>query len=465
MNTKTAVLTLALAVAASPLGAQRPATEREAPPTPGRPQDFTVPPKREFTLDNGLEVSLVQYGTIPKVTVRLVTRAGSLNESAQQTWLANLTGDLMEEGTTSRTAAQIAQEAAAMGGTLDVSTGEDVTSIGGDVLAEFGPRMVAMVADVARNSKFPESELARLKADRVRQLTIARSQPQPLAQERFRAVLYGDHPYGRLYPTAEMVQGYTVQHIRDFYTTNFGADRSHLYVAGRFDAAAMERAIRTAFGDWARGTAAPVNVPKPSSARVIHVIDRPGAVQSTIYMGLPVVDPSSPDYVALQVTNALLGGSFGSRITSNIRERRGYTYSPFSTISSRYRDAFWAEIADVTTNVTGASLKEIFHEIDSLQAVPPGPQELRGIQNYLAGTFVLQNSSRAGIISLLQLIDLHGLPDSYLQDYVKKVHAITPQEVQRIARTYLKDDQMTIVVVGDKKTIAEQLGPFGTVMD
>ncbi|HJR62959.1 MAG TPA: pitrilysin family protein [Gemmatimonadaceae bacterium] len=455
-------LFVAMAITAAALPA---AAQREAPPAPGTPSNFTVPPKREFSLQNGMEVTLVPYGTIPKVTVRLATRVGNVNETAQQTWLGDLMSDLMEQGTRTRTAEQLAMEVASMGGALDVAFGEDLTTIGGDVLSEFGPRMVALVADVARNPRFPETELARLKADRVRQVTIAKSQPQPLAQERFRAVIYGEHPAGRMFPTADQLQGYTIQQVRDFYAANFGAARSHLYVSGRFDATTMERAIRDAFGDWARGPAPVTNIPKPTSSRAIHLIDRPGAVQSTIYMGLPVPDPSSEDYVALQVTNALLGGSFGSRITSNIRERKGYTYSPFSQVSARYRSAFWVEVADVTTNVTGASLKEIFHEIDSLQAVPPSAEELRGIQNYLAGTFVLGNSSRAGIIGQLQLVDLHGLPDNFLQTYVQKIHAVTPADVQRIARTYLKDDQMTIVVVGDKKTIAEQLAPFGKVVD
>jgi predicted Zn-dependent peptidase len=452
----------AAAIAAVALPA---AAQRAEPPAPGTPSNFTVPPKREFSLPNGMEVTLVPYGTIPKVTVRLVTRVGNVNETAQQTWLADLMSDLMEQGTRTRTAEELAMEVASMGGALDVAVGPDLTTIGGDVLSEFGPRMVGLVADVARNPRFPESELARLKADRVRQVTIAKSQPQPLAQERFRAVIYGEHPAGRMFPTADQLQGYTMQQVRDFYTSSFGAARSHLYVSGVFDAAAMERAIRDAFGDWARGPAPVTNVAKGTSTRAIHIIDRPGAVQSTIYMGLPVPDPSSEDYVALQVTNALLGGSFGSRITSNIRERKGYTYSPFSQISARYRSAFWVEVADVTTNVTGASLKEIFHEIDSLQAVPPSAEELRGIQNYLAGTFVLGNSSRGGIIGQLQLVDLHGLPDNFLQTYVHTIHAVTPADVQRIARTYLKDDQMTIIVVGDKKTIAEQLAPFGTVVD
>jgi zinc protease len=183
-------------------------------------------------------------------------------------------------------------------------------------------------------------------------------------------------------------------------------------------------------------------------------------VQSTILLGMPVIDPSKPDYIPLAVTHTLLGGYFSSRITSNIREQKGYTYSPFSQISWRYRDAYWAEQADVTTAVTGASLKEIFGEIDRLQGEAPGATELRAVQSYMTGTFVLRNSTRAGIIAQLQYVDLHGLPSSYVNDYVSKVTAVTPADVQRMAKTYIQDDKATIVVVGDKKVIEEQVTPF-----
>ena len=452
------VLLATLALAAAPLAL--PAQDRQAPPAPGTPRDFTLPPKRELTLPNGLEVTLVPYGAIPKATVRLVVRAGNIDETAEQVWLADLTGDLMQEGTTTRSASQVAEQAAGMGGAVQVGVGPDQTNVGGEVLGQFTPEFVRLVADVVRNPAFPASELPRLKAARLRQLSIARSQPQSLALERFRAALYPGHPYGRIFPEPSAVEGYTVEQIRAFHAANFGAARAHLYVVGRYDEGAVERAIREAFGDWARGTPAALRPPTPTARRVVEIIDRPKAVQSTIYMGLPVLNPSSPDYVAMLVTNALLGGSFGSRITSNIRERKGYTYSPFSTISSRYRDAYWAEVADVTTNVTGASVTEILHEIDSLRAAPPSPEELRGIQNYLAGTFVLQNSSRAGIISVLQMVDLHGLGDDYLTEFVRRVYAVTPADVQRIAREQLTPDRMAIVVVGDREVIAGQLKAF-----
>ena len=125
----------------------------------------------------------------------------------------------------------------------------------------------------------------------------------------------------------------------------------------------------------------------------------------------------------------LLGGYFSSRITTNIREQKGYTYSPFSQISWRHGDAYWAEQADVTTAVTGASLKEILGEIDRLQAEAPGADELKAVQAYIAGTFVLRNSTRGGIIAQLQYVDLHGLPATYVNDYVSKVMAVTPADV------------------------------------
>ena len=163
------------------------------------------------------------------------------------------------------------------------------------------------------------------------------------------------------------------------------------------------------------------------------------------------------------MTNALLGGSFASRITSNIREQKGYTYSPNSSVSARYRDAYWVQVADVTTAVTGPSLKEIFYEIDRLQKEAPSEEELLGIKNYLAGVFVLQNSSRQGLIGQLAFLNLHGLDDSYLTGYVQKVLALKPQDVQRVAKEYLRNDRMTLVVVGDKSKVAEQVGAFGEI--
>jgi predicted Zn-dependent peptidase len=187
------------------------------------------------------------------------------------------------------------------------------------------------------------------------------------------------------------------------------------------------------------------------------MIDRPAAPQTTVLLGLPTLDHTKPDYLSVQVTNSLLGGSFGSRITSNIREEKGYTYSPFSTITTGVKVAIWYEHADVTTEHTGASLGEISNEIKRLQAEPPSKEELQGIQKYEAGIFVLQNSTPGGIINQLNFLDLHGLSDSYLTDRVKNIYAITPEKVQQIAKDYFKYENMTLVLVGDKKQLDKQM--------
>lgn len=458
----TSVLALASSAICLSASAQQSSAQpaKQSPPPGSAPKPFHVPEQEKFSLPNGLQATLVQYGNIPKVAITVSVRAGNLNEAENQVWLADLTTNLMKEGTTSRSAEQVAQEAASMGGSVDVNVGPDLTHISGDVLSEFGPKMAALLADVAMHPALPGSELDRLKKDLLRNLTIQKSQPQPLAREQFLKALYPNHPYGRIFPTEQMVQGFTVDDVQKFYKDNFGAARTHVYVAGKFDPAAMKKAITEAFSSWPHGPDPLIDIPKPVTKHDVTLVDRPGAVQSTLYIGLPTIDPSNPDYIPLQVMNAILGGSFGSRVTSNIREQKGYTYSPFSQISSRYRDAYWVQVADVTAQFTGASIKEILYEIDRLQKDPPSDAELQGIKNYLSGVFVLRNSSRNSLITQIEYVDLHNLGADYLNTYVQKIYAVTPQQVQEMAQKYVKTEKLTMVVVGDKSKVAEQLTPY-----
>jgi zinc protease len=454
-------MTQAIAALAVLLAASTPAlAEKQAPPAAGPARDFHVPAPRTITLANGMRVTFVDWGHVPKATVVLDVRTGNANEAPQETNLADLTANLVREGTTTRTATAISEEAARMGGALDVTVGEDATELASDVLSEFAPQAVALVADVARNPRLPESELARLKADLARSVSVNRTNPQSLALEKFRAVLYPDQPTGRVFATEAQIQGYTLPQVKAFYDAGYGAARAHLYVAGRFDHAAVEAAVRKAFGDWRAGTAASPVLRKPHNARGLHLVDKPGAVQTSILLGMTVVDPSNPDWVPLSVTNTLLGGYFSSRMTANLREQKGYTYSPFSEVSWRQKDAYWAQHADVTTNVTGPALKEIFGEIDRLQSEPPPEAELAAVKSYLAGTFVLRNASRRGIITQLEFLDLHGLPADYLSTYVNRVQAVTPAVIQQMAAKYIDDQKATIVLVGDQKAIADQIKEY-----
>jgi zinc protease len=447
-----------IALAALAAGAQQ--NTQQKPPAAGTPKDFALPAARRFTLGNGLPVTMVPFGQVPKAAIRLVIAAGNVYENKNEVWLADLTGNLIREGTTTDTADAVARAFAGMGGELGISVGPDTTSISTEVLSERAAEAVRKLADVAQLPRLPESELERVKGNLLRNLAIQRSSPQAVAQEKFAQLLYGEHPYGRLFPTEATLKGYTLTQVQTFYRTHYGAPRARLYVAGVFDAAAVETAIKQSFEGWAGAKAAEMPPVPAASGRQFALIDRADAPQSTVMVGLRVPSASHKDWVPLEVTDALLGGAFGSRITTNIRELKGYTYSPFSQLEPHPGQADWVETADVTTNVTGASLKEIFSEIDRLRKEAPSAAELRGIQNNLAGVFVVQNASRTGVIGRLAFVDLHKLGPDYLSTYVKRVMAVTPEEVRRVANAYLTPDKMSLVVVGDEKTVKAQVAQW-----
>ncbi|MGA2741839.1 MAG: pitrilysin family protein [Bryobacteraceae bacterium] len=433
---------------------------KETPPQGPPPKPFRLAATTDFTLPNGMQVTMVPYGTVPKVAVRLFVGAGAIDESATQVWLSKLNAALMKEGTGTRSAEQVAREAAEMGGQVEANASSDFSAVGGVALSDFGPQFVALLADVLTAAQIPGAELPRLKADLVRDLSIEKTQPDSLARERFLGTLFPDHPYGRAYPSESALQSYTIEDVQKFYRENFSAARTHLYIAGKLEGD-LRRAIEDAFGKWAKGTPAPKRPADAVNTRSFQFIDRPGAAQSNLLIGLPVAAPSSPDYITLDVMDSLLGGSFASRITTNIREDKGYTYSPHSKIGTRRHFAYWMQSADVSTDVTGPALHEIFYEIDRLRRDPPSAEELEGIQNYLAGLFILRNTiSPDAIIAQLHFVDSQGLDRSYLSTYTQKVMEVTPADVQKMAETYLVPARMTTVVVGDKAKIADQIAEY-----
>lgn len=431
--------------------------QKQSPPEGGTPRDFQLPAKKISKLNNGLTATLVQYGAIPKVNVNVIIKTGNIHEGPDEVWLGDLTGNLMREGTTTMDFATIAKKVAAMGGDVNIATGPNQMTISGSVLSEFAPDLIKILADIVMNPAFPASEVERLKNDLKRELNVQKSVPQNQATAEFRSIIYKDHAYGRHFPTEEMLNSYSLQKAKDFYDKNIGAKRTVVYAVGKFNEAAVKKAIEDAFSKWREGPEVSYPVAKPVKTGEVSMIDRKGAPQTTVMLGLPTLDPSNPDYLPLQVTNSILGGSFGSRITSNIREDKGYTYSPFSTINTGYRVAIWYEQADVTTEHTGAALQEISKEIKRLQTEAPSAEELKGIQNYEAGIFVLQNSTPGGIINQLNFLDFHGLPDSYLTDRVKNIFNVTPEKVQQMAKDHFKYEDMTLVLVGDKKQLDKQI--------
>ncbi len=449
------------------LAAATPALAQDFPPPPpvGEPKPFKLPATETFTLANGMQVTLVPYGIAPKTMVSLRVRAGNAVEG-EQTWLADLTAEMLKEGAAGRSSADLATAAAGMGGELGVGAGTQTTQLSINVLSEHAPDAVALIGDVAIRPTLPPGELARIKANLARQLSVALSQPGTLADAALARTIYGpDHPYGRTIPSQAQLAAYTIDDVKRFHTGQFGAKRAHLYIAGRFDAAAVKAAVNKAFGGWAAG-------PEPLALAAPHqpgprvmLIDRPDAPQTTLRLAFDASLAGSEADIPQRVTNELLGGAFSSRITTNIRETKGYTYSPNSAVAFGPGDALWTFDADVTTNVTGAALTEVFKEIRRMQTEPAPIEESKGIRTYMAGLFAISNSTSSALANTLATRDLLGLPGDWTDRYVPAVLAVEPAAMMASAKARYPLDKLTMVVVGDLKTVEPQLKALPELAD
>jgi zinc protease len=433
--------------------------QKQAPPEGAPPKPFRAPVRDTSTLSNGFRITSARYGLIPKINVELIIRGGYVSEPQAKQGVSLLLGELMKEGTETRSAEQVAQEAASIGGVIDVRVGPDQIAVHGEALSDGAAKLVDLLADVALHPKLPESELARLKKDQLRNIAISKSTPRIMAAQEFLKIVYGDTGYGHAVPDEKTLEAVTIADIKAYYSQYFVPTNAILYLTGVFDPS-LRKTIQQSFDNWAKAPAPSVPDVKARTVHTLQVVDRPGASQSTLYLGVPVIMPNNRDYIPLEVADSILGGSFMSRIVTNIREQKGYTYSPYSQIEMNADNGVWAQHADVTTKYTGASLTEIFGEIDKLRKQPPPEEELRGIQNGMAGIFVLRNSSRQGIINILKFVDLHRLPSNYVDNYIPTVFAVKPPEVQGMMEKYIDPKKMTIVVVGDKTQIDSQLAPF-----
>src|SRR5687767_783825 len=287
--------------------------QKETPPAGGQPKPFVFPKADTYTLANGMKVTLVRYGAVPKVAMQAIVRAGTLNEKAEQRWISDVVATMLKEGTTKRTAEQIAKETAEMGGSLFTAASNDKTTIGGEALSEFDARFLELLGDVLMNPKFAASDFEKVRANKLREIAVARAQAGTQAWEKFREIVFPGHAYSAVMATEPLVQSYKLEDVRGYYTDQYGAARTHLYIVGQFDDARLRSTIEKVFGGWKKGPAPIRNVPTIGGRRSLTTIDRPGAPQSTIYMGVPAVSPSDPDFIKFTVMYSILGGSFGSR--------------------------------------------------------------------------------------------------------------------------------------------------------
>ena len=443
--------------------ATRAADVNAAVPALSPERQVTWPKRTRARLSNGLEVVLVESHTIPKVHGDLYFRSGNAAAIGRGPGLAEMTATVARTGTTKRASRQIEEDLRRIGADLATSAGSDTSSIAFAGLAEFAEPLLGMVDELAREAAFPEAEFERERRQKLEEVKLERTQPGFLAGERLRKVLFGAHPYAQVSPSEEQVAAYKRDDLlslyRDFYTPENGL----LLLVGDFQPDAMLKSAEKVFGAW-RGKKPQPNVfPAPANprGRRVYLVHLPGAVQTQILAGCHAITRKHPDWIKLGLTNSLYGGAFNSRLVMNIREDKGYTYSPRSGVNALRQYGYFSVSAAVRNDVVAASLTEIFYEMDKLRSVPVPEAELADAQNYLSGVFSMGLATQNGLLGQVAVVALNELPDDYLETYRAKLRALTPTDLLETARKYLDSANMQIVVVGDRAQIESQAALFG----
>jgi predicted Zn-dependent peptidase len=415
------------------------------------------------TLSNGLEVVLVESHTIPKFTGELFFRSGNAVTAAKAPGLADMTATVARTGTTKRTSRQIEEDLRRMGSDLASGAGADTSVISFAGLVDSSNELLGLVSELAQHASFPVEEFERERRQLVEGLRIERTTPGFLAGERLRRVLFGAHPYGTISPTEEQVTGYRIEQLKEYYQNYYRPGNALLVMVGDFSPQAMLAQIEKVFGSWESGPAevAP-DPPLPEvQSRRVYLVHLPGSVQTQLLVGNRAITRQHPDWLRLTLANSIYGGAFNSRLVMNIREQKGYTYSPRSGAHPLRQHGYFSIGAAVRNDVVGAALTEIFYEVDRMRSTPVGEDELDDARNYLTGIFSLGLATQDGLAGQLATSTLEKLPDDYLETYRERVLKLTSADVLDAAQKYFDSAHAQIVLVGDRAQIESQAAQFG----
>jgi zinc protease len=430
---------------------------------PERPVKW--PKRTRARLSNGLQVVLAEAHSIPKFHGELFFRAGEALVSDRSVGLAEMTATVVRTGTAQRTSRQIEEDLRRLGADLGASSGLDTSAISFAGLSEFAEPILKLVNELAREASFPAPEFERERRQKLEEVKLERTSPGFLAGERLRKVLFGTHPYARVSPSEAQVAAYKREDLEGVYREIYTPENALLMLVGDFEPQNVLTQVEKIFGNWAGKKPAAKEAPAPPAfrGRRVSLVHNPGSVQTQILVGCHAITRKHPDWIRLGLANSLYGGAFNSRLVMNIREEKGYTYSPRSGITPMRQHGYFSVSAAVRNEVVAASLTEIFYELDRLRSVPVPEAELADAQNYLSGIFSMGLATQEGLLSQFSTAELHELPEDYLETYRDKVRALNSADLLATARKYFDSANMQIVVVGDRAQVGEQAALFGEV--
>ena len=458
------VVLLTVVAGIGPASAQVPDWPSERPPKPLAARDVKFPPYAIKTLPNGLQVIAVSHHEQPSVSIRLMVRAGGAQDPADKPGVASLAAALLDQGTTTRSAEQIAHTIDSIGGLIGSGSATEYTFLYTIVMKDSLNLGLDLVSDIARNPAFVPQEIELQRKQMLSSMTVNYDDPDYLAGVVFERLVYGPHRYGRPDSgTPVSLASITRDDLVAFHRTWFGANNAILAVVGDVTTEEAFAGAARAFGGWGKApaSAAAQAEPPPAATRRLVVVDRPGAVQTEIRVGNTALPRKHPDYLALDLAIKILGGEGGNRLHRVLRSDRGLTYGASADLNALKDSGTIVAETDTRSESTGETLRLIVDEMWRLQRERVGERELSDAQAYLTGSFPLTIETPGAIATQVLNAVFYGLDLHELENFRERVNAVTPDDIQRVARTYLHPDRLSIVLVGDASRFERQLAGVG----
>ena len=440
------------------------AIDRSQKPAPGPAPAAAFPDYTTATLQNGLKVFVIEDDRKPAVTFRLIIKGGSLHDG-EKPGLSDLVASLLNRGTKSRDALTFAKESDFIGSRLEASSGPDSLAVSAGGLTKYTGQILDLLVDAVVNPVFPQDQFAREQKKALSQLAAEKQQPSALASKLAGRVVFGPHPYGAM-TTEASVLATTREDVITYHKNWFAPNNATLAVVGDVKAAEIMPLLEKAFAAWPQHEVpvAKFSDPPAMNGVTIHLIDRPGSVQSNIVISQPGPPRSGPDTPELNVMNATLGGGFSGRLFQNLREKHGWTYGASSAFDMRRYGGAFEATTETRNDVTAPAITETLGEMRRLREEPvPGP-ELELQRQYNVGNYLLSLENAARTAQRVQDIELYGLPADFYKRYAARMAGVTPSQVQSLAKSYLSLENTAIVVVGEAKQIAPELEKLGKVV-
>jgi zinc protease len=427
-------------------------------PKPGPNPRFVLPAIEKQKLANGLEVWLVRRTELPIVSMNLVLESGGTVDPTGKSGLASLTAGLINQGTKTRSAVDISNQLQAIGATLGTGASWDAANVSMSTLSRNLDQALNIYSDVIVNPTFPETELENWRRRALVGLLQRKDNPNAIASVVYNSLLYGrNHPYGNVLTGNEQsIKSFSQADLMKFYQTYYRPNNATLIVVGDTTMNDIRPKLETAFANWKPGQVPTTTVPDAAvfDRPGIYVVDKPGAAQSVITIGQVGVSRTNPDFYALQVMNSILGGGASARLFMNLREDKGYTYGAGSGFAYRRGAGPFTASASVQTAVTKESVIEFMKELNGIRgAIPVTQEEFEANKRSLILGFPSNFETNGQVSGQLGSLVTYDLPDTYFNDYINKVNAVTMADVNRVANKYLTPDKMAILVVGDRRAI------------